>query len=64
MPGIVKKKLVVVKSLRDLSPKKQLLVSHNLNDEDKEDGTLAQSSFGNHSPTVSMDIAGALCVQS
>jgi hypothetical protein len=53
MPSQIKKTLVVVKSLRDLSPKKQLLVSRPLEETDDGNNNLAQTSLGNHSPTVS-----------
>ena len=49
MPG-VKKKILLVKSLRDLSPKKTLLVSHDVRDAERDDNTLGPSSLGNHSP--------------
>ena len=53
MPSQVKKTLVVVKSLRDLSPKKQLLVSRSPEELDDVQNQLAQTSLGNHSPSVS-----------
>lgn len=46
----VKKKIVVVKSLRDVSPKKQLLVSRSL--QGNEMAEYEPSSMGNHSPQV------------
>jgi hypothetical protein len=48
-----KKTILVVKSLRDLSPKKSLLVSRDPDEEDVNDalGSLGETSIGNHSPT-------------
>ena len=49
--GSVKKKLIVVKSLRDLSPKKQLLISRKPF-ENEDANELEHSQLGNTSPTV------------
>ena len=47
-----KKHILIVKSLRDLSPKRQLLVSRKPQDEDDEKSLVA-SQIGNTSPSVS-----------
>jgi hypothetical protein len=52
MVGQKKKQLVVVKNLRDLSPKRQLLMTRVTTDIENEQLPLQQSAIGNHSPSV------------
>jgi len=54
MVGQIKKKLVVVKNLRDLSPKRQLLVSSKPAADSTESEGIVPSNLGNHSPHVSI----------
>jgi hypothetical protein len=51
------RQVVVVKSLRDLSPKKTILVSRDLQADDSMSEKLGKSSFGNHSPSVSVAVS-------
>jgi UDP-N-acetylglucosamine 2-epimerase len=47
----MKKQIVVIKSLRDLSPKKTVLVARSANDDENVE-ELEQTNFGNTSPQV------------
>ena len=51
------RQVVVVKSLRDLSPRKSVLVSRDPTLGETSRDKLEKSSFGNHSPTVSAGCA-------
>ena len=51
------RQVVVVKSLRDLSPRKSVLVSRDPTLGETSRDNLEKSSFGNHSPTVSSGLS-------
>lgn len=59
------RKVVVVKSLKDLSPRKSLLVSRAPQGEHETSQKLGskKSNFGNHSPSVSVAVAAILEVK-
>jgi len=52
MVGQKKKQLVVVKNLRELSPKRQLLMTRATTDLENEQLAMQQTAIGNHSPSV------------